>query len=77
MSNCVPGGLFFPYFKSFTSVGLDRAVKANKNITPVWRVSAEQNTKLLVVNNSCHCTHTGEKEKFKKGGEKSCQAAVR
>lgn len=44
MSNCVPGGLFFPYFKSFTSTLLDKTVNANKNRTPVWRVSAEGNT---------------------------------
>lgn len=63
MSNCVPGGLFFPYFKSLTSVVLDRAVKANKNKTPVWRVSAERNTKLFMVNNGCHCTYEKKKKK--------------
>lgn len=72
MGNCVPGAIFFPYFKSYKSIALDRTVKANESKKPVCRVSAEQNTKLFMVNNGCHCTKKGGGG----GGVRSYQAAV-
>ena len=62
MSNSVPGAIFFLYFKSYKSIALDRTVKGNESKNPVWKVSAEQNTKLFTVNNGCH----GKKKKKEK-----------